>query len=712
MFRLRRARKKVRSALQNIDLQQALERASTHHLRQFKANEPRIKWSELKLKAQEIRQKNLEQLPQLIEQFCSEARRSGAQIYWAETASDARNIIEKIIRQKKAKLVVKAKSMVSEEIELNSYLQQKGIKIIETDLGEWIVQLAGDRPSHITAPALHLTKEKMAELLKNKFHQDIPSQPEAIVEFARQNIRQAFSQAEIGLSGANFAVAETGSLLIISNEGNARLATSLPPVHIALLTLEKFVQTLEEAMTLTKALIFASSGNRMTAYVSLITGPSRTTDIEKQTIIGAHGPREVHIIILDNGRSSALQDKTLKQALTCFKCGGCLLVCPVFQAVGGHIYGGPIYPGGIGAVLTSITRSPQEALLAADLCADCKKCEDFCPMGVPTGEILLELKNRLPTTHEEKILSKFFRYSSLPKIAVKLGFQAQRLLKKDIQSWLPPLVWLAEKKLPPLPPHSYFPPLPEEKKEDKTKKKVFLFQGCLIRFLFPSIARAATQVLRFFHLEVISPPQQVCCGAPNLHLGQKKDFITLAQKNIQLICEANPDFILTLCPTGNAILRKKYPQEFPEFRPWSSRIFDLTNFLAIKEFFPPQLHQSKEKIFYHYSCHYLYELGLEKPPLEVLSNWGYQPIVEDEPRRCCGFAGAFSFKNPELAHHLWVKKKEKIEQSQLEIIATDCPGCIFQLKSYLQKDENRYAVYHTVELLAQRLSEKLRENSQ
>jgi len=698
----RRPRKKVRTALRNTTLQQALERASAHHHRQFKTNEPRIKWPELKKKAREIRQKNLEQLSQLIEQFCSEARRSGAQVYWAETASAARAIIEKIILQKKARIVVKAKSMVSEEIELNAYLRKKGLEVIETDLGEWLIQLAGDRPSHITAPALHLTKEKMAQLLKNKFHQEIPSDPKAIVDFARHNIRQAFSRADIGISGANFAVAETGSLVIISNEGNARLATSLPPIHIALITVEKFVQTLEEAMTLTKALVFASSGNKMTAYVSFITGPSRTTDIEKQMIIGAHGPREVHIIILDNGRSSALQDETLKQALTCFKCGGCLLVCPIFQSVGGHIYGGPIYPGGIGAVLTSITRTPQESLPAVDLCADCKKCEDFCPMGVPTGEMLLELKNRLPKKTGEIILSKFFRYFSLPKIAVKIGFQAQHILKKNIQSWLPPIVWLAEKKLPPLPPSSFFPP----SSKDKKKKKVFLFQGCLIRFLFPNIAQAATQVLSFFNLDVFSPPQQVCCGAPSLHLGQKKDFLALARKNIELISAAQPDLILTLCPTGNALLREKYPREFPEFRTWASRVFDLTDFLHTHHLFPPNQPQAKEEIFYHYSCHYLYELGLERSPVEVLNDWGYKPVVEEEPRRCCGFAGAFSFKNPELAHHLWKKKKEKIEQSQLRMIATDCPGCIFQMKSYLQKEENGYSIYHTVELLAQRLRQK------
>lgn len=704
MFLRRKTRKKVITALKNHSLQQALERASTHHFHKFKTTEPQIHWAELKEKARKIREKNLEQLPQLIEQFSVEARQSGAHVYWAETASEARKIIEKIILGKKARLVVKAKSMVTEEIELNSHLQKKGIEVIETDLGEWLIQLAGERPSHITAPALHLTKEKIAELLEKKFNQKIIPEPKAIVNFVRKNIRQSFSQAEIGISGANFAVAETGSLVIISNEGNTRLVTSLPPVHIALITLDKFVQTLEETMTLVKALVFPSSGNKITAYVSFITGPSRTTDIEKQLIIGAHGPQEVYIIILDNGRSSALQDDSLKSALTCLKCGGCLLVCPVFQAVGGHVYGGPIYPGGIGAVFTSFTRSPRESIPAADLCADCKKCEDFCPLGIPTGDILLELKNRSAKKPEEVIISKLFRHSSLLQTITRMGFQTQKLTKKNIQFLLPSTGWLAGKKIPPFPPSSYFP-----HSSGKGKQKIFLFQGCLIRFLFPSIAQAATKILTYFNFEVVSPPQQVCCGAPGLHLGQKKDYLALAQKNIKLISELEPDVILTLCPTGNAMLRRKYLREFPEFQVWSSRVFDFTYFLWSNRLLPPVLTPEKEKIFYHYSCHYLYELGLKKPPLETLQDWGYKPVVEEEPFRCCGFAGAFSFKNPELSYFLWTKKKEKIEQTQLYVVATDCPGCILQMKSSLQEKSNDYSVFHTAELIARRLIENTRE---
>lgn len=698
MFRGHKSRQKVLSALKNKDLQLALSRAANHHFQKFKATQAQINWPQLKEKAQRIREKNLNQLPELIRQFTSEATQSGAHIYWAEDADQANKIIEEIIKQKQAKLIVKSKSMVTEEIGLNDYLQKKGLTVIETDLGEWLIQLAGDRPSHLTAPALHLTKEKMAELLKKKFQVDIPPKPENLVRFARQQLRPIFYQAEIGISGANLAVAETGSLVILSNEGNARLVTSLPSVHIALITIEKFVATLEEAMTLVKALVVPSSGNKITTYVSFITGPSRTTDIEKQVVFGAHGPQEVHIVILDNGRSSALENEQLKKALSCLKCGGCLLVCPVFQQVGGHVYGGPVYPGGIGTILTTITRSPKEAKLGVNLCADCKRCEDFCPVNIPTGDLLVSIKNQLPPSGAEFFLSRLFRHFSLLKIGASLGSRVPKFLRKIPSSLFAQNRWLKDKKIPLPSPSAKFP-LPQE----PSKPTVLLFQGCLIRFFFPSIAQAASEVLAYFNWEVISPPHQACCGAPSLHLGRKEDFLALAKKNIALISDFQPAVIITLCPTGNSFLKKKYPEFFPEFKPWAERVRDFSDFLA--SFDPPfPIDQDKQKIFYHYSCHFLYDLGLKEKPLELLKKWRYDPILENEPYTCCGFAGAFSLRNPELSTQLWNKKKTKLEASNLHLVATDCPGCIWQFQSYLNNENDNYQVFHTAELIAKSLT--------
>ena len=689
MLRRRRKTKRIKKALGDASLQEALEKASSHHFTKFEATKNEIPWEEIKEKAKAIRQDCIQRLPELIEQFSQEAEKAGAFIYQAATAQDALQTIEKILQEKKAKLIVKSKSMVSEEIELNSFLERKGYTVVETDLGEWIIQLAKERPSHITAPALHKTKEEMAKLLSKHLHQDVPPDPKEIVKIARKHLRKSFIEADVGISGANLAVAESGTLVIVSNEGNARLVTSLPPVHIALVTTEKFVETLEQAASLIKALVIASSGSKLTAYVSFITGTSRTTDIEKELVMGVHGPGELHIILLDNGRLEASKDEDLAKILSCLKCGGCMLVCPVFQSLGGHVYGGPVYPGGIGLLITALTHSMKESSDGWDFCADCKKCEEFCPVGIPTGELILQLKGKKGARLWEKGLSSLFRKKHLMNIGAKL------------LSHLPTFSWNrgtssssgeAEKIQPP---------------KNTEGKKVYFFQGCLARFLFPEIREAVFSSLSQLGFQVISPEDQVCCGAPSFHLGQQKDMEKLAKKNMSSFSRENPDLILTICPTGHAMLKKNYPNIYPESSVWTNKIFDFTEFVVKNGLLPEtERIEGSPKIFYHYPCHYLNELGLKEEPIKLLTSLGFDPVLEETPFSCCGFCGIFSLKNPDISAHMWEKKRQKIKKSNTTMLATDCPGCFFQLKSCLSGKEDASKVFHTAELFAQRLKRR------
>jgi iron-sulfur cluster protein len=686
LLRRRRKTKRIKKALGDASLQEALEKASSHHFTKFEATKNEIPWEEIKEKAKAIRRDCIQRLPELIEQFSQEAEKAGAIIYQAATAQDALQTIEKILQEKKAKLVVKSKSMVSEEIELNSFLEKKGYTVVETDLGEWIIQLAKERPSHITAPALHKTKEEIAKLLSNHLHHDVPSDPKEIVKIARKHLRKSFIEADVGISGANLAVAESGTLVIVSNEGNARLVTSLPPVHIALVTAEKFVETLEQAASLIKALVIASSGSKLTAYVSFITGTSRTTDIEKELVMGVHGPGELHIIILDNGRLEASKDEDLDKILSCLKCGGCMLVCPVFQSLGGHVYGGPVYPGGIGLLITALTHSMKESSEGWDFCADCKKCEEFCPVGIPTGELILQLKGKKGARLWEKGLSSLFRRKYLMNIGAKL------------LSHLPTFSWNrgtsassgeAEKIQPP---------------KNTAGKKIYFFQGCLARFLFPEIREAVFSSLSQLGFQVVSPEDQVCCGAPSFHLGQHKDMEKLAKKNLSSFSREKPDFILTICPTGQTMLKKTYPNIYPESSVWTNNTFDFTEFV-VKNGLLPEVERSEgsPKIFYHYPCHYLNELGLKEEPIKLLKSLGFDPVLEEAPFSCCGFCGIFSLKNPDISAHMWEKKHQKIKKSNTTMLATDCPGCFFQLKSCLSGREDASKVFHTAELFAQGL---------
>jgi len=690
----KKQKKKVRRALQNTNLQKALEHASDHHFKKFDRTKNEVKWEEYKERAKAIREECIKRLPQLIQQFKKEAKNAGAQVYEADSPDDALSTIENILKKKDAKLIVKAKSMVSEEIQLNSFLERKGYKVIETDLGEWIIQLSQEKPSHITAPAIHKTKEEIAELLSLHLKKKVPPDAKEIAKLARDEMRQFFMDADIGISGANLAVSESGTLVIVSNEGNARLATSLPPVHIAIVTTEKFVETLEQASSLIKALITASSGLKLTSYVSFITGPSRTTDIEKELVVGVHGPKEVHIIILDNGRLEISQDKDLDKILYCLKCGGCMLVCPVFQSLGGHVYGGPVYPGGIGILLSTVTHSSKELSSLFDYCADCKKCEEFCPVGIPSGRLLLHLKNLKGAKVWEKALSRLFREKSFIEAGAKIFYILQKLWEKNGYLKSLPFSWTKGKSLPAL--------NLKQTKLHKEKKgpKIFFFEGCLAKFFFPEIQKGVVSSLSHFGYAVVSPSDQVCCGAPSLHLGLKEDVKRLAKKNLKIFDRENPDYILTICPTGNSMLKKNYVEIEPESIRWANKVFDFTEFMVEKNHLPKTPKDSlKKEAYYHHPCHSLNDLGLKEEPRKILKSMNYDIKKEKEPLACCGFCGVFSLKNPEISEHMWKKKKNKILLSHASLIATDCPGCLFQLKAHLQDEESPYEIFHTAELL-------------
>jgi iron-sulfur cluster protein len=692
----RRQKRTVRRALADVDLQTALNRTCFQHNRRYLQATREVPWEEQKKTAREIRERNVARLPELIERFSREAVRAGAVIHRAATPAEACEAVLRIAQDRQAKLIIKSKSMVSEEIKLNPFLEENGLEVVETDLGEWILQISGDRPSHITGPAMHLTKERVAEIMSIKLGRPVPPEIPEIVRAAREYLRPYFIRADIGISGANFAVAESGSLVILSNEGNARLVTTLPPVHIAIVTVEKFVETLEEAVTLVKALTTASTGLKVTSYMSFITGPSSTSDIEKERVFGAHGPREVHVIILDNGRLALAEKGEFSEILNCLKCGGCMLICPVFQSVGGHVYGGPVYPGGIGTLLTAVTDSVGEAERSLPLCADCRKCQEFCPVGIPTGELLLRLKSAKGARPWEKALSSAFRETKIAEKGAGVLGVIQKLWQKDGSLRGLPLRAMKGRRWPVLKPRR------RGLDTGGGGKKVYFFEGCLVKYFFPEIREAAVRVLTHFGFRVVVPADQACCGAPSLHLGDEKAVRALAAANLASFERENPDFILTICPTGNSLLKGRYPEIDDRAARWRDKIFDFTDFLASRGDLPQPARET-ESIYYHYPCHYLSELKLGGRPETLLKAIGFEPAKSKEPPACCGFCGVFTVKNPEIASHLWDDKRAEILASGAGLVATDCPGCLLQLRAGLKEDKRPVRAAHTAELLAEAL---------
>lgn len=377
----------ARAALRDEQLRGALDNlANTFGERRLSAIGSVDNWEALREKARKIKDETLRNLDSKLEQFTENAEKAGAHIHWAVDGAEACKIILGLIRERGSENVVKAKSMVSEEIRLNEALGKAGIFPVETDLGEWIIQLAHETPSHIVVPAIHKTKRQIAELFAEKVGIERTSDVDVLTQTARRILRQKFAEAEIGISGVNFAVAETGTILILENEGNIRMTTGLPKTHIALMGIEKVIPSLADLDVFLKLLPRSGTGQRLTTYQSLITGTKKRAEDE--------GPDELHIVILDNGRSKMLAHPVTRQSLACIRCGACLNACPVYRQIGGHAYGS-VYPGPIGAVITPQLIGIEKAAQLPFASSLCGACREVCPVKIDIPELLLHLRSEV-----------------------------------------------------------------------------------------------------------------------------------------------------------------------------------------------------------------------------------------------------------------------------------------------------------------------------
>ncbi|KAA3631277.1 MAG: iron-sulfur cluster-binding protein, partial [Proteobacteria bacterium] len=378
-----------RAALLDGNLRAALGRAGGGFVEQRRrAVEELPEFDALRDAANEIREHTLSHLDYYLMLFERNVEKSGGKVHWASTAEDLNRIVLGICRDAGAKLVTKGKSMVSEEVDLNDALRDAGIERMETDLGEYIIQLAEEPPSHIIAPAVHKTREQVTELFhENHARYGIETRAEnrtAIVQEARRVLRRAFLEADVGITGANFLIAETGSNIIVTNEGNGDLTSCLPRVHIVTAGIEKVIPTLEDLSVFLRLLGRSATGQEMSAYSTLYTGPRRPDDAE--------GPEQYHVVLLDNGRSAMLGNE-FHEMLRCIRCGACLNHCPVYSSIGGHAYGW-IYSGPMGSVLTPLFKGLEEGYDLPNACTLNGRCQEVCPMRIPLPSLLRRLRQR------------------------------------------------------------------------------------------------------------------------------------------------------------------------------------------------------------------------------------------------------------------------------------------------------------------------------
>jgi len=711
--------KRVHKALADENLQTALTRLMVliKFARQIAFTD--LDFDSLSKEIRSIKEKSIANLPQLVEQFKAEATKAGAVVYEAEDDEDANSYVLKLAQGRGVKHIVKSKSMLGEEIELREHLEKAGIEVTETDIGEWLVQLAGERPAHITGPAIHKTIEQVAELISKATGEKLGPDPQALLDAARRALRQSYIDADMGMSGANIAIAETGTLVIVTNEGNGCMATTLPPVHVAVVGYEKLVSRWEDAATIFRLLSRCTVGMKMPVYVSHITGPSRTSVIPGVTLRGASGPGEVHIVLVDNGRWQMRESADFREALYCIKCGACLNVCPVFASLAGQVYG-YICQGGIGAILTAFLHSMDEAEEVASLCLGCMACKEACPARIDIPGMITRLRASLAEEKGLPWMSKMV-YRSILKHPQRLdrtirigSYLQQPFVDKDLMIRRLPYPLNSLTRTISLPALSH-QPLRDRLKDYPTPKevgkpKVAFYSGCVAAYAYPEIGEDVLKVVKEFGAELYYPIEQACCGAPALFAGDTETALSLAKTNIAALEEMSPDYIVTVCPGCAAVLQREYLELTAGELEWKQRARAISNKIRDFSQLVLELKPSAEKkpsrnqkITYHDPCHLRRGLGVFNEPRQLLEREGFELVEMADADACCGFGGHVVLAYPELSASILKRKLNSIEATGIDTVVTNCLPCVLHLRGGLDKRQSKIKVVHSAELLARSL---------
>lgn len=701
----------IDNALNNSNIAAALGRFSEAYPPAREKAYADVDFDEIRQRVVQVKKYSSEHLEELAETFVKAAESSGATVFRAKSPDEVKQYILKLAQARGVKKLVKSKSMTAEEIHLNSYLSDFGIQADETDLGEWIIQLAKQKPSHMVMPAIHMTKEEVADIFSKEVQERISSEIPRLVKVARKEIRDKYFEADMGLSGGNIAIAETGTIVLVTNEGNAEIVTTLPKIHVALVGLEKLVATYKDIEPYLLALPKSATCQKMTSYVTMITGPTPNDDGTM---------KEMHIILMDNKRSEMAADPKFRQALQCIRCASCLSVCPVYRLVSGLVFG-HVYMGGIGTILTAWFNDLQTASDLQTLCIQCGKCKEVCPAGIDIPELILEIRRRLAAKdglpfiqktalsiiNNRKVFHQMLRAASVAqKPFVKEGF---------IRHMPMFLSGLSEyRSLPPIAAESFHDTF-RKIKQPKCKTKASFFSGCAIEFVFPHIGESIVKVLNKAGIEVVFPEDQSCCGIPHWGSGAFDMAALAAAHNIKPLLADDVEYIVVACATCATALKKEWPhilkdEKMDDLIPLAEKVAAKT--LMFSELVNKLIHEKKltpkdglklQKLTYHDSCHAKRHVGVYQEPRAALAAVDYELKEMFECDNCCGMGGSYTVKQPELSMRMLNRKLKNIEATGADFVAMECPGCLIQIGGGLDKLGSKTKARHVAELVAERV---------
>ncbi len=683
----------------------------------------------------------IEHQEELITQFKAQAEAAGAIIYEARTAEDANRYIYELCQRKGIDLVVKSKTMVSEETELNHYLEARGIKAVETDLGEWVAQLAHERPSHMVMPIIHKSRQQVGAILTEALGREISREDVAEqVAVIRIEHRKSFLSAGMGISGANALIAESGTVMMLTNEGNGRLVTSLPPVHVVMAGYDKLISTFSDAMTQLRLLARSATAQQLTSYTTLITGPSAPD-------------KEMHIVLIDNGRSEMRADPRFKDALRCIRCAACANICPPYQQVGGHAFG-YIYSGAIGLVITPFLHGIEAGAGPQSLCVSCNACETVCPVEIPLPSLILDVRSRVVDVKGLHWIKKlvfgamahprffgfFTRLASVGQLPITKGGNYIRTNSFGILSKLPiisSLVRLARWRS--LPAFAAIPLRDRVKAQlsrpvsttlnhtdtQHSSLKVCYFAGCMIDRLFPEMGEAAIKVLQRCGVQVTFPQQQSCCGLIALNSGDRADCVTMARQTItmleQALKESKADYIVGATTSCVVTLKQDYIRLFEDLqlhgwlrraRALSEKVIDFASFLddvVLVEGATLPLGRLKVSpapiVTYHDSCQSINCLGLQSEARHIIQDvLGLELREMPQSDVCCGFGGASSMEHGDVAERIMNNKLNNAQSTGATVLVTDNPGCLMHLRGGVDASGRPLRVLHLAQLIAEQLA--------
>ncbi len=709
--------REIEAALADPVLEAAMGRAMSTMLERRKAAWPSLdRFERLRNQARAIKDDALARQDELLSQFERAARAAGATVVRVQDGGEARDYVCRLAREGSVELIVKSKSMTSEEIHLRPALEDQGLTVVEGDLGERIIQLAGERPSHLVVPAIHKSKEEIISLFTRTMGiGDPPQDAEGLTRLVRADLRESFLAAQIGITGANFALADTGSIVLIENEGNASLATLLPPIHVVLMGREKLIPRMADLGVFLELLPASATGQKLTSYVSLVTGR------QSSPLLDRHGgaERELHILVLDNGRSRALADPELRECLLCIRCGACLNACAPYTLVGGHVFGADPYPGGIGCAWTYMTQGHPDAWDFNGLCTTCSRCTEVCPVKIDIPWLNTVIRERNNREFGAGVRQRLFARTDLLgralSAAAPLGGAATRV--PPVRNVLDRLEFDTSRAMPDYRRETFRAwwhrhcddraPHPDVLAGETRQPvlKVALFVDCFTNHNLPEVGRAAVEVLERAGAEVV-PMRNSCCGRGAISQGLLDKPRRWAVENVRELggfIERGYDVVF-IEPSCLSAVRDDYARllETIPIDPLALRIvqessYDITEYLvaAVTEGrLELTLRPLHETYVVHGHCHQK-SLGLGSCPAELLRLVPGVTVHEVEAL-CCGLVGSFGYKKEysTLSRVIGARLFEKISRCDGDVAA-----CGISCRSQIEMGTGR-RVIHPVEVLA------------